>query len=121
MNSPKKTLVLGLPKGSLQDSTLDLMKKAGYNVHVASRSYFPSIDDSEITARLIRPQDMSRYVEKGLIDAGITGKDWVEENGSEVAVVQSLVYAKQSLSPVRWVLAVPNDSPVRTQKKRIKK
>ena len=113
MSSPKKTLVLGLPKGSLQDSTFDLMKKAGYTVHVASRSYFPSIDDSELTARLIRPQDMSRYVEKGLIDAGITGRDWVEENGSDVAVVQELVYAKQSLGPVRWVLAVPNDSPVK--------
>jgi len=113
MNSPKKTLVLGLPKGSLQDSTFDLMKKAGYTVHAASRSYFPSIDDSELTPRLIRPQDMSRYVEKGLIDAGITGKDWVEENGSDVAVVQELVYAKQSLTPVRWVLAVPNDSPVK--------
>jgi len=97
----------------LQDSTFDLMKKAGYTVHVASRSYFPSIDDSELTARLIRPQDMSRYVEKGLIDAGITGRDWVEENGSDVAVVQELVYAKQSLGPVRWVLAVPNDSPVK--------
>ena len=102
-----------MPKGSLQDSTFDLMKKAGFNIHVASRSYFPSIDDSELTARLIRPQDMSRYVEKGIIDAGITGKDWVEENGSEVVVVQDLVYAKQSLNPVRWVLAVPNDSPVK--------
>ncbi len=111
MTASKKKLILGLPKGSLQDSTFDLMKKAGFNIFAASRSYFPSVDDSELTARLIRPQDMSRYVEKGIIDAGITGQDWVEENGSDVIVVQDMVYAKQSLTPVRWVLAVPNESP----------
>lgn len=112
MTASKKNLIIGLPKGSLQESTFDLMQKAGYHIYASSRSYFPTIDDPELTARLIRPQDMSRYVEKGIIDLGITGKDWVQENESDVVVVQELVYAKQSLTPVRWVLAVPNDSPI---------
>jgi ATP phosphoribosyltransferase len=116
MTATRKVLVLGLPKGSLQVATSDLMKKAGFTLRVADRSYFPSVDDEELKARLIRPQDMSRYVEKGVVDAGITGKDWVEENASDVVVVQNFLYAKQSLTPVRWVLAVPEDSPARTLK-----
>ena len=102
-----KKLHLGLPKGSLQEATIEMMKKAGYTVHVSPRSYYPAIDDDEIAVRLIRPQDMSRYVEKGIVDAGLTGADWVKEAGSEVRVVVSLVYAKQQLTKVKWVLAVP--------------
>ena len=90
-----------------------MMKRAGYKVRVPQRSYYPSIDDEELEGRLIRPQDMSRYVEKGIIDAGLTGADWVKENGSDVRVVASLVYAKQQLTKVRWVMAVPEDSPIR--------
>ncbi len=106
-------LILGIPKGSLQEATVEMMKRAGYKVRVPQRSYYPSIDDEELEGRLIRPQDMSRYVEKGIIDAGLTGADWVKENGSDVRVVASLVYAKQQLTKVRWVIAVPEDSPVR--------
>ncbi|OHB94188.1 MAG: ATP phosphoribosyltransferase [Planctomycetes bacterium RIFCSPHIGHO2_12_FULL_52_36] len=107
------SLILGIPKGSLQEATVEMMKRAGYKVRVPQRSYYPSIDDEELEGRLIRPQDMSRYVEKGIIDAGLTGADWVKENGSDVKVVASLVYAKQQLTKVRWVMAVPEDSPVR--------
>jgi ATP phosphoribosyltransferase len=106
-------LILGIPKGSLQEATVEMMKRAGYRVKVAQRSYYPSIDDEELEGRLIRPQDMSRYVEKGIIDVGLTGADWVKENGSDVKVVASLVYAKQQLTKVRWVMAVPEDSPIR--------
>ncbi|WP_347272683.1 ATP phosphoribosyltransferase [Candidatus Kuenenia sp.] len=109
-----KTLNFGLPKGSLQESTIDMMKKAGYTVRVNSRSYYPTIDDDEITIRLIRPQDMSRFVERGIIDAGLTGADWVKEAGSDVKVVVNLVYAKQQLTKVKWVLAVPEDSEIRS-------
>ncbi len=107
-------LYLGLPKGSLQEATIDMMKKSGYTVIVSSRSYYPTIDDDEISVRLIRPQDMSRYVEKGIIDAGLTGADWVKEADSDVETVVSLVYAKQRLTKVKWVLAVPEDSPIRS-------
>lgn len=106
-------IMLGLPKGSLQDATFSMMKKAGFNVQVGSRSYVPAVDDPEIQARLIRAQEISRYVEHGMLDAGMTGHDWVVENGSDVVEVADLVYAKQGLRPVRWVLAVPNDSPVK--------
>ncbi len=110
-------LKLGLPKGSLQESTFDMMARAGFNVYLSSaRSYYPDIDDPELVGRLIRPQDMSRFVEKGIIDAGLTGRDWVEENASKVVTVQELVYAKQRLSPVRWVLAVPENSKIRSVK-----
>ena len=105
-------LKLGIPKGSLQSSTLELMEKAGYVVHVPRRSYYPSVDDDELKLRLIRPQDMARFVEKGVVDAGLTGADWVAESGSDVDVVTELVYAKQQLTPVRWVIAVPEDSPI---------
>ncbi|NOZ19982.1 MAG: ATP phosphoribosyltransferase [Planctomycetes bacterium] len=111
----KKTarrIILGLPIGSLQKSTLELMHAAGFNLRVDSRSYYPTTDDEEIAARLIRPQDMSRYVERAVIDAGIAGKDWVEENGSNVVRVADLAYSKQTMNPVRWVLAVPEKSPI---------
>ncbi|AKJ63456.1 ATP phosphoribosyltransferase [Kiritimatiella glycovorans] len=107
-------LVLGLPKGSLQESTFELFRRAGFKIKGTSRSYFPSSDDEELDIRLIRAQEMSRYVEHGMLDAGLTGLDWVRENGSDVVAVADLVYAKQGMRPVRWVLAVPNDSPVRS-------
>ena len=107
-------IVLGLPKGSLQESTFALFKRAGFNVSCSSRSYIPSIDDEEIKCRLLRPQEMSRYVELGLLDAGICGYDWVYENGSDVVEVCELNYSKATSNPVRWVLAVPNDSKIKT-------
>jgi len=109
-----KPLKLGLPKGSLQDATLQLLGRAGWRVTVSSRSYFPSIDDSEITCMLVRAQEMARYVETGALDAGITGRDWVLETGAEVKEVAELPYAKQSLAPVRWVLAVPENALAQT-------
>lgn len=107
-----KKLSFGIPKGSLQEATIDMMKKAGYRVFVTSRSYYPTVDDEELSVRLIRPQDMSRYVEKGIVDAGLTGQDWVEEAGSDVKCIEKLVYAKQKTTKVRWVFAVPVDSPI---------
>ena len=109
-------LVLGLPKGSLQESTFALFKRAGFTVTCSSRSYVPSIDDDEITCRLLRPQEMSRYVELGLLDAGICGYDWVYENGSDVQEICELNYSKATSNPVRWVLAVPNDSKIKSVK-----
>lgn len=118
-----KVLNFGIPKGSLQDATIAMMKNAGYTVYVNSRSYYPTADDSELSIRLIRPQDMSRYIEKGIVDAGLTGQDWVEEAGSDVRCIEKLVYAKQQLTKVRWVLAVPENSTVQSvtdlQNKRI--
>jgi len=105
-------LKLGIPIGSLQQATIDLMSRAGFNLTVRPRSYYPSIDDDEIEARLIRPQDMSRFVEKGVVDCGLTGNDWVAENGSDVQIVAEMMYSKQSLMPFRWVIAVPEDSPI---------
>jgi len=105
-------LKLGLPKGSLQDATVKLFDKAGYTVAISSRSYFPTIDDAEIECMLIRPQEMSRYVEHGVLDAAITGLDWILK--SDVVKVAELVYSKQLRSPVRWVVAVPKDSPIQT-------
>jgi len=109
-------IVLGLPKGSLEESTFALMKKAGFSVKASSRSYLPLIDDPEISIRLIRAQEISRYVELGVLDAGMTGFDWITENCSDVQEVANLSYAKTGLRPVRWVLAVPNDSPVKSVK-----
>lgn len=109
-------IILGLPKGSLQDSTFAMMKKAGFSISAGSRSYIPSVDDPEIEARLIRAQEISRYVEQGVLDAGLTGFDWITENQSDVHEVANLVYAKQGLRPVRWVLAVPNASPIQSVK-----
>jgi ATP phosphoribosyltransferase len=106
-------LKLGIPKGSLEEITVRLFKKAGFNINISQRSYFPSIDDEEIEAVLFRAQEMSRYVESGIIDAGITGRDWVLENGSKVVKAAELIYAKQSLRPVKWVIAVPENSSVK--------
>jgi ATP phosphoribosyltransferase len=109
-------LVLGLPKGSLQEATFAMLQKAGFKVSVGSRSYVPNVDDPEIEARLIRAQEISRYVELGVLDAGITGLDWIQENGSDVHEVADLIYAKQGMRPVRWVVAVHNDSAIKTVK-----
>jgi ATP phosphoribosyltransferase len=106
-------LKLGLPKGSLEDATIELFRKSGWKITTNARSYFPSIDDPEITCSLVRAQEMSRYVAGGNLDCGITGKDWTLENASDVVVACDLVYSKVSLRPTRWVLAVPMDSPVR--------
>jgi ATP phosphoribosyltransferase len=106
-------LKIGIPKGSLQESTIRIFKKAGFNITISSqRSYFPAIDDDEMEAVLFRAQEMSRYVEDGIIDCGITGNDWIMENDSHVVRVADLVYAKQSMRPVRWVLAVPEKSKI---------
>lgn len=109
-----KKLRLGLPKGSLQDATIEKMAKAGFNVQVSSRSYIPYVDDDELEIRLIRAQEISRYVEHGYLDCGITGHDWVQENGSDVHEVGEFVFAKISRQPTRWVLAVPEDSPIKS-------
>src|SRR5216110_3886057 len=106
-------LKLGIPKGSLQDATLDLFSRAGWKVTLSSRSYVPTIDDPEIECLLVRAQEMARYVESGTLDAGITGRDWVLEHDADVVVAQELVYSKTSLRPTRWVLVVGGDSPVR--------
>jgi ATP phosphoribosyltransferase len=105
-----KKLRLGIPKGSLQDATIALFKRAGWNIYADGRSYFPSIDDSEVECMLIRAQEMARYVDHGVLDAGLTGIDWVRESGLDVTSVASLTYAKQSRRKVRWVLAVPEGS-----------
>ena len=110
------SITIGLPKGSLQESTFALFKRAGFDVACSSRSYTPTIDDPEIKCRLLRPQEMSRYVELGLLDAGICGYDWVYENGSDVVEVCELNYSKATANPVRWVLAVPNDSKIKSVK-----
>ena len=109
-------LKLGIPKGSLQQATIDLFYNAGYKISVSSRSYFPSIDDEEIECMLIRAQEMARYVESGVLDAGITGHDWVVENDADVIELKELQYAKATLNVVRWVLAVPEDSPIQSVK-----
>ena len=109
-------LKLGVPKGSLENATTELFRRAGYNLTTSSRSYFPVIDDAEIECMLIRAQEMARYVEDGILDAGITGLDWVQENGANVRAVCDLVYAKQSFGKVRWVLAVPENSTVTSVK-----
>ena len=109
-------LKLGIPKGSLEEATVQLFAKAGYNIKIKSRSYFPSIDDSEIECMLIRAQEIARYVENGVLDAGLTGKDWVQENRADVVEIADLVYSKTSSRPVRWVLAVPNDSSIQSIK-----
>ncbi len=105
-------LRLGIPKGSLEKATIDLFRRAGWNIKINGRSYFPDIDDPEITCSMCRAQEMSRYVENGTLDCGLTGKDWIMENDSDIMVVTDLMYSKASTNPVRWVLAVPADSPV---------
>ncbi len=106
-------LRLGIPKGSLQDATVQLFARAGFNIYANGRSYFPGTDDPEVECMLIRAQEMARYVEHGVLDAGLTGRDWVIESGLDVETVADLIYAKQSRGKVRWVLAVPEDSPFR--------
>ncbi len=110
MSNPTNKIRLGIPKGSLQDATIALFKRAGWNIFADGRSYFPSIDDKEIECMLIRAQEMARYVEHGVLDAGLTGIDWVVESGLNVTSITSLTYAKQSRRKVRWVLAVPEGS-----------
>jgi ATP phosphoribosyltransferase len=107
-------LKLGIPKGSLQDATIDLFARAGWRITVNSRSYAPAIDDAEIECLMVRAQEMARYAENGALDAGITGRDWVLETGANVLEVAELIYAKQRLARVRWVLAVPEDAPVQS-------
>lgn len=109
-------LKLGIPKGSLEPATVELFRRAGFTISTSSRSYFPSIDDPEIECMLIRAQEMARYVEDGILDAGLTGLDWVAENDADVQVVCDLVYSKQSFGKVRWVLAVPESSPFHSVK-----
>ena len=109
-------LKLGIPKGSLENATIDLFRRAGFAITTSSRSYFPGIDDPEIECMLIRAQEMARYVEDGILDAGLTGRDWIEENGADVVAVADLIYAKQSFGKVRWVLAVPEASSFKTVK-----
>ena len=109
-------LMLGIPKGSLEEATVDLFNKAGFKIQISSRSYYPTIDDPEIECLLIRAQEMSRYVEMGIIDCGLTGYDWIRENNSDVYEAAELVYGKVGTSPLRWVLAVPNDSPIQSVK-----
>ncbi|OGP65063.1 MAG: ATP phosphoribosyltransferase [Deltaproteobacteria bacterium RBG_13_53_10] len=106
-------LKIGIPKGSLENATIELFRKSGWKITVSSRNYFPSVDDNEVRCTLVRAQEMSRFVENGTLDVGLTGKDWIIENGSEVVVVQDLVYSKTSPVPARWVLVVTEDSPIR--------
>jgi ATP phosphoribosyltransferase len=108
-----KKLKLGIPKGSLEKATLELFARSGWKISLNSRSYFPEIDDEQIECHICRAQEMSRYVENGTLDAGLTGKDWILENGSQITVVDDLVYSKVSNRPTRWVLAVPANSPIK--------
>ena len=105
-------LKLGIPKGSLENATVDLFRRAGFNITLSTRSYFPAIDDPEIECMLIRAQEMARYVDDGILDAGLTGRDWVVENDVNVHVVADLIYAKQSFGKVRWVLAAPENGSI---------
>src|SRR5580658_2678081 len=107
-------LKLGIPAGSLQEATGELFRRAGYKITYASRSYYPTIDDPEIHCTLIRAQEMARYVQDGSLDCGLTGHDWILESDAQVTEVAELIFSKVSKKPVRWVLAVPNDSPIKT-------
>jgi len=107
-----KVLKLGLPKGSLEKATIELFAKSGWRIKLSSRNYFPEVDDPEMSCSICRPQEMSRYVEQGILDAGITGRDWILENDSDIEVVADLVYSKVSRKPTRWVIAVPGDSDI---------
>jgi ATP phosphoribosyltransferase len=114
--SAVRKLKLGLPKGSLQDSTIEIFKRAGIRVYASDRSYFPTCDDDELEIMLVRSQEMARYVADGVFDAGLTGYDWIMESGVKVHEICELLYAKTGFRPVRWVLAVPNDSPIKSAK-----
>ncbi len=116
MDSSKNILRLGVPSGSLQEPTLELFKRAGFNIVVSSRSYRPSVDDSELELRLLRAQEMGRYVDHGYLDCGITGKDWIAENKAEIEVLADFNYSRATKNPTRWVLVVPEDSPIKSVK-----
>jgi ATP phosphoribosyltransferase len=116
MKAKVKKLRFGLPKGSLQEATIEKMAKAGFNISVSSRSYVPYVDDEELEVRLIRAQEISRYVELGYLDCGITGHDWIQENGSNVHEVGEFLFSKATRQPARWVLAVPETSPIKSVK-----
>ena len=117
MSRQKKALLrLAIPKGSLQEATVSLFEKAGFRITMSRRSYFPDVDDDSLKLRLLRPQDIPRYVAKGVVDAGVTGKDWVRENGADLQIAAELNYAKRTLRPIKWVLAVPEDSPIKSVK-----
>src|SRR5947208_13619284 len=116
MTKNKTVLKLGLPKGSLEQATLEKMGKAGFNISVSERSYVPYVDDEELEIRLIRAQEISRYVEHGYLDCGITGYDWIQENGSDVHEVGEFLFSKATRQAARWVLAVPEDSPIKSVK-----
>lgn len=111
-----KQIKLGIPKGSLENATIELLQKAGWKVTVSSRNYFPSIDDAEIVCSLVRAQEMARYIESGVLDLGLTGQDWILENGADVQQISDLIYSKVSARKARWVLAVPEDSPIKSVK-----
>ena len=113
MTADKKLLKFGIPKGSLEAQTLELMRKSGWRISVGDRSYIPRVDDASLSCRLLRPQEMPRYIADGTLDAGITGSDWIVENGADLIEVESFIYSKTSLQPTRWVLCVPELSPVR--------
>ena len=115
-DNDQKVLKLGIPAGSLQEATAALFQRAGYNIKFQSRSYYPTIDDPDIECLLIRAQEMARYVEEGVLDAGITGFDWIQETNADVVEICELMFSKVSRNPVRWVLCVPNESPVQTVK-----
>jgi ATP phosphoribosyltransferase len=116
MENPSRVLRIGLPSGSLQEPTFALFAKAGFNIASASRSYKPAVDDPELVIRLLRAQEISRYVEHGFLDCGLTGRDWIENNGSDVATLCEMTFSKASAKPTRWVIAVPEDSPIRSVK-----
>src|ERR1044071_10465961 len=119
MASDKKKLRFGLPKGSLQEATIEKMAKAGFNIQVSSRSYIPYVDDDEMEIRLIRAQEISRYVEHEFLDCGITALDWIRENDSKVHEVGEFLFSKATRQPARWDLAVPDTSPVKTDRKSV--
>ncbi len=108
-----RVLKFGIPKGSLQDATVELLSKAGWKLSISARNYFPKSDDEELSCALIRPQEMPKFVEDGILDAGLTGKDWVLESGCDVSVVENFIYSKATQKPARWVLVVANDSPIK--------
>ena len=114
METASRVLRVGLPSGSLQESTFALFAKAGFNISGAGRSYKPAVDDPELTIRLLRAQEISRYVEHGFLDCGLTSKDWIANNASDVAVLAEMIFAKVTSGPTRWVIAVPEDSPIKT-------
>src|SRR6186713_2293204 len=114
MGKEQRQLRVGLPSGSLQDATIALFAKAGFSIAVSSRSYKPAVDDPELVVRLLRAQEISRYVEHGFLDCGLTGRDWIANNNSDVEVLAEMTFSKVSKSPTRWVIAVPDDSPIRT-------